>query len=193
LAIKSADVEEVDLLDGALRGVYDFMEGGPSLLWGLALLTLVAIPLTFLHEWGHALVAHDRLGVPVLISVGEAGRFAQFRLGQIDVSLSLFSRPSGVGGFAAFDPSRASATDVFWIALGGPMMSLTVLMVSLVLYSAAPASGPAHDIAWAMVLDGVFAAINLVPMRLRDGHDGPILETDGRVALDAARLARAGL
>src|SRR5436305_14810707 len=102
-------------------GFQDFMNSGPPLLLGLIYLAIVAVPLTFLHEWGHAFAARRLLGGSVKISVGNAGRVAQLRLGQITTSINALSSPTRLAGYAEFDASRASARDVVLIALSGPL------------------------------------------------------------------------
>jgi len=77
---------------------YDFMQSRPGTLLWLLYWVAAAIPLTFLHELGHALVAQRRLGGEVAISVGTAGKVAELRLAQIKVSVN-----------ALFDPTRPPA------------------------------------------------------------------------------------
>ena len=52
--------------------------------------------------------------------------------------------------------------------------------------------GVLHDFLWAALLGGVFAVlINLVPFRAEERRGGPLVESDGRLALDAFKAARA--
>jgi hypothetical protein len=57
--------------------------------------------------------------------------------------------------------------------------------------SAAPPSGALHALLWTATLGGVFAVLNLVPLTIHERRGGPAFQTDGRVELDAVRLARA--
>jgi hypothetical protein len=57
--------------------------------------------------------------------------------------------------------------------------------------SVASSAGVLHDALWAATLGGVFGVLNLVPLSLRERRDGPTVRTDGRLALDALRVARA--
>jgi hypothetical protein len=178
----------MDLSSIAL-GFDHFMKSGPGLVLGLLYLAIVAVPLTFLHEWGHALAARRLLGGDVHISVGNAGRVAQLRLGQITATVNALGSPTRVGGYAEFDASRARARDVVLIALCGPLASLLGLLIVIPLYLAARPETIGHGLLWAAVIcsagEGV---LNLVPFDLQDRRGGPIRRTDGGVALDAAKV-----
>jgi hypothetical protein len=90
-----------------------------------------------------------------------------------------------------FDASRATIRDVLLIALAGPAASLAGTVISAWALSAASPPGVVHDLLWAATLTGVFGVLNLVPLRLQEGRTGPTFRSDGRLALDALRLARA--
>ena len=72
--------------------------------------------------------------------------------------------PARVAGTAEFDTSCATARSVLLLALAGPAASTGV---------------------------GVFGVLNRVPLTLHERRDGPVVQTDGRLALDALRIARA--
>ena len=93
---------------------------------------------------------------------------------------------------AEFDATRATARDVLLIALAGPAASLAGAVTTGWALSAGSPSGVLRGLLWAATLGGVFATVlNLIPFRFREGRDEPTLRTDGRVALDALRIARA--
>lgn len=170
--------------------IAEFMNSGPPFAAALVWITIAAIPVTFLHELGHALAARRLLGGRVHVKVGTAGKLANLRLGQIEASVNAFARPDRVGGYAAFDASRATARDIAWIALAGPFASLAGTLAAALLLSAAPGTGAVHDFLWAAVACGVFAVLNIVPFEFQERRDGPKRRTDGLVALAALRLTR---
>src|SRR4051794_14208217 len=97
------------------RAVVNFMNSGPAMPGALVYLALAAIPVTLLHELGHAVVARRLLGGEVSVTVGTAGRLAELQLGHIRVSINALSHPGRRGGVATFDASRARARDIVWI------------------------------------------------------------------------------
>jgi len=184
----------VDILYFLAGALYDFMNGMPEgwpagfsfLWWGF----LAAVPVTMLHELGHALIAARRLGAEVEVTVGNAVKLAEVRLGRIQASLNAFARPGYVAGSAAFDATRATARDVLWIALAGPLASLVGLAVSAFLLKLAAPTGPVHDLLWSMTGASAFAfGLSLLPFKA-DESDGTKVWTDGRLALDALRVMR---
>jgi hypothetical protein len=168
--------------------VYRFMESGPGFPVGLLYILLAAIPVTLLHELGHAVAARRLLGGEVRVSVGSAGKLAEMRLGQVALSINALSQPGKVAGVAEFDDTRATARDVLLIALAGPAASLvgTVLTAWAL---ASTSAGVGHDLLWGVTLGGAFAVLNLVPLTLKE-RGGASVRTDGRLALDALRVAR---
>jgi len=167
------------------------MDAGPGGIAVLAYLAIATVPVTLLHELGHALVATRRLDTDVELSVGSAGRIAEARLGRINTRVNALQRPDRLGGSVMFDAGRATAHDVLWIALAGPFASLIGTVVAAWLFAHGPDSGAIHNLLWAMVLGGVFGVLNLVPLELEERRSGPRVRTDGRLALDALRVARA--
>jgi Zn-dependent protease len=173
----------------AALGFDHFMKSGPPLPIGLVYLAIVALPLTFLHEWGHAVTARRLLDGSVRISVGNAGRVAHVRLGQITTSINVLSSPTRLAGYAEFDASRATARDVVLIALSGPLASLLGWVVLIALYSAAVPDTIWHGLLWAAVLWSGFAVIfNLIPLSIQERRGGRMKRTDGGLALDAAKV-----
>jgi hypothetical protein len=181
----------VDILYWLAQTIYDFMNEGPGgwsfLLWGF----LAAAPVVVLHELGHAIVAVHRLGTEVEVTVGNAMELARVRMGRIHASLNALPHPGYAGGSASFDASHATARDILWIALAGPLTSLVGLVATAYLLSHAPASSVIHDVLWWMTLSGAFAVVlNLLPFKAEES-DGMKVWTDGRLALDALRVMRA--
>jgi hypothetical protein len=181
----------MELLRTILAAIDDFMKSGPGLPATLAYLTIAAVPVTLLHELGHAVVAMRRLREPVLVSVGSTGQLLRARVGRLTMTVNALGNPAQPGGFAAFDAARASARDIILIALAGPIASLLGAAIAAVAYSAAPTTGPWHDLLWALTFSGVGSVIlNVVPFEIEQRRGGLRLRTDGRLALDAARAVR---
>jgi hypothetical protein len=168
-----------------------FMDSSPGFPVGLLYLAVAAMPMTLLHELGHAVVARRLLDGEVQVSVGSAGKLAEMRLGQIALSVNALSHRGGAAGVASFDASRATARDVLLIALAGPAASAVGVVLSAWGLSACSPSGALHDVLWAATLAGIFGVLNLVPLTFQERRDGAPLRTDGRLALDARRAARA--
>jgi hypothetical protein len=181
----------MDPIYDAADALYRFMEASPGLPVSLLYIALAGIPVILLHELGHALAARRLLGTEVGVEVGSVGELARLRIGQIETTINAFSLPGQIGGSATFDDSRATARHVFWIAIAGPLASVVGTIVAVALYSAAPASGVVHDFLWAAVAGGVFGVLNIIPLKLQERRSGPVLHTDGRLALDALRVTRA--
>jgi hypothetical protein len=179
----------VDLPYWLAQNFYDFMNGSPSLLTGWIYIVAAGAPIILLHELGHALVAVRRLDTDVEVTVGNAAEVAQLRLGQVNASVFALRSPLGPAGAASFDASLATARDVFWIALAGPVASAIGLAAVLLCYAAAPADGFVHNLLWAAVLTSFYGVLNLIPFRLGGEGPGPSA-SDGRTALDALRVIR---
>jgi hypothetical protein len=178
------------LLYSLAESILLFMDSGPGLPMTLLCLVIAGIPVTLLHELGHAIAAHRLLGSEVEVSIGTVGKVAEMRLGEVAVSVHALSDPSRIGGSAEFDASRATARDVLLIALAGPAASLIgTFGTAWLLGQTSP--GVLHDILWTATLAGAFAVLNLIPIRLQERRNGPVVRTDGRLALDALRVARA--
>lgn len=183
-------MDRMDLLYDLAAAMLTFMRSDPNFPVVLLYVALAGIPVTLLHELGHAMAARAQLGAEVHVSVGSTDKLAELRLGQIAMSINALSHPGRAAGSASVDDARATAEDVLWIALAGPLASLGGLVLTWVLYSAAPATGIAHDFLWAAVGTGVFGVLNLIPLEFQDPRDGPRLRTDGRLAIDALRVSR---
>jgi hypothetical protein len=187
----SADSPDVDLLYEVAEATLRYMNSGPPLLLVVVYVFIAGIPLTLLHELGHAVAARLLLGADVEISVGSAGKLAALQLGQVSATINALSLPGRAAGSATFDDSRASARDAFWIAIAGPLASLAGTAATAMLLSNAPSTGIVHDLLWAALPVGVFGVLNLVPYEFKEDRDGPALRTDGRLALDAVKVTRA--
>ncbi len=188
---RDADPSGMDLLYDAAEACLAFRQSGPEFPIGFVYIAIAAVPVTLLHELGHAVAARALVGGDVEVSVGSAGKLAEIRLGQIAMSINALSNPARVSGAAYIDDASASARDVVWIALAGPLASLAGLAAASVLYSAAPPTGVAHDLLWATVATSAFGVLNIVPLKFQERRDGPLLRTDGRLAIDALRASRA--
>jgi hypothetical protein len=77
------------------------------------------------------------------------------------------------------------------IALAGPAASLLGFVVTVWALSAAPSFGLLHDLLWGATAVGAFGVLNLVPFKLHGKPGEAPLRSDGRLALDAARVVRA--
>lgn len=181
----------MDLLYSLANLIVEFMESAPAWPLGLLYPFIAAIPAVLVHELGHAVVAQRRLGADVDISVGSAGKLAQLRLGQITASIHALSHPGRAAGSASFDGSAARAVDVVWIAVAGPLASLAGVLVTALLFAAAPETGLVHDLLWGALLAGVLGVLNLIPFAFQERRAGPSLRSDGRLALDALAVVRA--
>lgn len=178
-------------LAGIATTVNNFMHAGPDFPWGLVCVLLVGIPVTLLHELGHA-AAGARLGYEVRVTVGNAGRIGTVRFGRLTTTLNVFQMPTRVAGEARFDTRRATAQDMLWISLAGPAASLAGGVVVDIAYRHAAGTGITHALLWAAVFDSVFAVANLIPLRLRERRGGPTFNTDGMWALSALVMMFAG-
>jgi hypothetical protein len=180
----------VDLLYWLAGRAYEFMNempGGWSFLWwGF----VAAVPVVALHELGHAVVAVRRLGADVEVTVGNAVELARVRMGRIEASLNAVAHPGYAAGSASFDSSHATARDVLWIALAGPLASLVGWVTTASLLSLTASSGVLHDLLWSMTMAGAFAVVlSLLPLSPEES-DGTKVWTDGRLALDAVGVLR---
>jgi hypothetical protein len=134
-----------------------------------------------LHELGHAIVALVLTPHRVAVHIGDRPG-ARFRIGRLDVSLSLDSS-SGHFGMPVEALTRGQAAA---IALAGPLVSLA-LVVPFALASIATVDTPLVAVIFAaLALQATLGALNLVP--LRDFAELPGAEivpgmTDGMVAV----------
>lgn len=167
-----------------------FMRARPRLPAGLLYIAVAGIPVTMLHELGHAVIARLLLGGNIWVTIGTAGRIADVRLGQIRVSINALSHPARRAGHASFSASRASARDIVMIALAGPAASLVGCGLTGWALSASPSSGIVHGLLWGATLGGAFGALNLIPFEFQERRGGPRHRSDGLLALRAASVAR---
>jgi hypothetical protein len=181
----------VDALYFIAEAMVRFMESSPPFPIGLLYIAIASMGVTLLHELGHAAAARRLIGGEVWVSVGSVGKLAELRLGQITVAINAVEHPGHGSGVAEFDASRATARDVVLIALAGPAASLVGTVLTAWALSAAPPSGVFHNLLWAATLGGVFGVLNIVPLTVHERRGGPAFRTDGGLALDALRVARA--
>lgn len=180
----------MDALYGLAGTLASFLDASPGLIVSFVGLALVSIPLTLLHELGHATVARRLLGGDVSITVGSSGTFAELQFGRISVALNALSDPSRRGGQARFDTSHASGRDIAAVALGGPAASLGGFVATAWAYSVT-GGGVLHTLLWCATLAGAGATIiNLIPMQLQERAGEPPVRTDGALALEALRVTR---
>jgi hypothetical protein len=180
----------VDLPYNLADWIYGLVRSGPPFPRDLLWIVLAGIPVTLIHELGHAYAARRLLGTEVEVSVGNAGRLAEVRLAGITATIKALPHPGRAAGYASFDASRARASDVVWIALAGPLASLAGLVVSAGLFSVGPAAGVLHDLLWGIVFTSVGGVLTVIPFVFQERRDGPRLRTDGRLALDALKVIR---
>jgi hypothetical protein len=83
----------MDALYDLVQTILRFMESSPGLPVSLLYLAVAAVPVTLLHEIGHALAARHLLGGEVKVSVGTAGKLAELRLGQLTVFANALAHP----------------------------------------------------------------------------------------------------
>ena len=180
----------MDLLYAIAEALFNFINSGPALFTSALYLLPAGLPLILLHELGHAVVAARRLGGDVEVTVGNAVRLAQFRLGHVNASLHALQSPLGTVGSVSFDVSRARAKDVLWIAVAGPLASLIGFVGVLTAYSIAPGDGVLHDLLWAAVWASLYGVLNLIPFRLQELGQSSPQPSDGWLARDALRVIR---
>jgi hypothetical protein len=186
----------IDVAGGAL--LYDvaatvdyFMLSGPGIPVAVVYIFLGAIPVTLVHELGHAFAARRLLDTSVDIGIGSFGEFARVQLGEISMRVNALASPLRAAGSAEFDASDAYARDVLLIALAGPAASAIGTVVAIAALAVAPADGVIHDFVWATVLGSVFGVLNLIPFKYQDRANGPVHQSDGWLALHAARTMHA--
>jgi membrane-associated protease RseP (regulator of RpoE activity) len=180
----------MSVVHGAAEAFVEFMDSGPPLYVSLVLFFVVGIPLVLLHELGHASAARLILGGRVEVTVGGYGQLVDVELGALRMRLNGIVPLAGVAGTAVFDDSRARADDILLIALAGPAASLLGTILTAWLLSGTAAGSMVHAVLWSATGAGAMLTIvNLVPMELLE-RSGNRWRTDGRVALDALRLAR---
>jgi hypothetical protein len=76
--------------------IVQFMDSSPGLAVSLVYIIVAAVPVTVLHELGHAVAARRLLGGDVRVSVGSAGKLAEMRLGQIALSVNVSHTLAGL-------------------------------------------------------------------------------------------------
>jgi hypothetical protein len=181
----------MDLLYEIAEAIVRFNDSAPSFPIALVYIMVAGLPVILLHELGHAVAAVQLLDEEVDVSVGEVGKLAELRLGQIALSVNALAHPGKAAGAAEFDASRATARDVLLIALAGPAASLAGTVITVMALNAVSPGGVVHGLLWGATVVGVFGVLNLIPFRFRERRDGPAFTSDGLLALEALRVARA--
>ena len=137
-----------------------FQENNPGwsdgLRWGIAIVTAVLFFLSIvIHELSHAMVAKLR-GLPVR-------------------SITLFA----LGGVAQIEKDAADAKSEFWMGIIGPIASMVIGLVCLVLawllgwsFAAEPVSPPAAMFMWLGYINIALAIFNMIPGFPLDGGRG---------------------
>jgi hypothetical protein len=138
----------VDALYNIADAIVRFMDSSPAFPIGLLYLAVAAVPVTLVHELGHAFAARRLIDGDVQVSVGSAGKLAEIQLGKVALAVNALSHPGRAAGVAEFDASRATARDVLLIALAGPAASLAGAVLTAWALSAASPSGVLHDLLW---------------------------------------------
>jgi hypothetical protein len=174
------------------EAVQRFLNASPGMPATLLYVSIAAIPVILVHELGHALMAARRLGAPVHVSVGATGRLLRVHFRRLTMAVNALPHPHGLGGYATFDASRASAFDLLLVALAGPAASLCSFALAALALATSPAAGVVHDVLWAATLDSLaWLLLNIVPLEVQERREGPKLRTDGLLALQAMRAVRA--
>ena len=156
----------------------------------LVLAAVLGIPLTLLHEIGHAVAARKALGTGVEVNVGSTGKLAEFKLGQVRFQINAVSTSADRGGHGAFDVSRARACDIIVISLAGPAASLAGAVATALLWRATSQGSAPHDVLWVATVVGAMGVImTLIPLEITE-RSGERWRTDGRLALDAYQRSR---
>ena len=182
----------IDVTDGApLYDAYavvdDFMLSGPGMPAVFVYIVLGAIPVTVIHELGHAFAARRLLDTSVDIGIGSFGELARVQFGEISMRVNALASPLGVAGSAEFDASDAYARDVLLIALAGPAASAIGTAVAMAALAVVPGDGFIHHVVWAAVGIGVLGVLNVIPFKYQERANGPVHQSDGWLALHAAR------
>ena len=177
-----------DALYGPAAAVVSFMDAGPGFPQMLLYIALAAIPVTLLHELGHALAAQRLLETPRQRRRGlsRPARSARARQDLRVAECARLPRPRrGLG-----DLRRLSGTGVRHPAHRPRRPRGVGHRARDLPRDAAPFTG--RRLAPRSALDGtllsVVAVLNMIPFTYQERRDGPRLQTDGRLALDAARV-----
>jgi hypothetical protein len=99
----------VDALYGIANAIVRFMDSSPGFPVALLYFVIAAVPVTLIHELGHAVAARGLIGGDVHVSIGTAGKLAELQLGKIALAVNALSHPGRATGVAEFDASRATA------------------------------------------------------------------------------------
>jgi hypothetical protein len=163
----------------------DFMNDGPGLIWMAVVSGVLAVPLTLMHEIGHAVAARKLLRGSVLVHVGHGHARWEFSACGVEFRVALVHPFAVPAGFCEYDGAGARARDEVAVALAGPAVTLLGLALSLV--ALAHVDGLVRAVVWVAVIAQAFAlVICLLPLTMTDRR-GRAWRSDGRLALDALR------
>lgn len=176
----------MSVIDDALRGFTEFMDGGPSLPITLAIFLFTAPVLGLAHELGHALAALVLLPGRVLVQVGGPRPLLTGEAGRLTIAVHPLVLPWRFDAVCAYEDAPASRLETVVIALAGPAASFIVGMVSLSVYAQLE-PGLLHTVVGLIALASFFSVVVcLVPMTLTDSR-GMRLRTDGATVVAALR------
>jgi hypothetical protein len=181
----------VDLLHALAHGIDRFAHTGPSVPAVFVYLMAAAVPAALLHELGHGLMAAWRFGGPVHVSVGGARKLLRVPLRRLAMAAGSPAEREQVGPDPFLDAMRGSAREVMLVALAGPAASLLGFALAAGALSLAPAGGSWHDFLWAATGVSLLGVLTIVPLKFEERRGGSRVRTDGRMAFDALRAARA--
>ena len=164
---------------------FSSIPGMPALL---VYLVAAAVAVILLHKLGHALAASWRLRDPVHISLEGTGTLLSIRIRRLRLDVNALSHAAERPSSSSVAAVRASARDVVLVALAGPAASLLSSVIAACALSLAPGGGAVHGLLWAVTVMGLVGALPILPLVLQERPGGPRLRTDGRLALEAARV-----
>lgn len=167
------------------------MDVGPSFPWYLGWWALAILVVCLIHESGHLGAALWTGQQNIAMHIGSHGPLMEKRLAVARLQAQAVTAPWRIGGSVVFSAARTTARSIVIIALAGPVASLAGAAVAAVLAASIQSTVPADFCATTSALSIFAALLNLVPMTLHEGtrrRPGARLQTDGRQALDSARV-----
>jgi hypothetical protein len=173
-------------------GVLDDVMGQapPSLPFALFAIAVMGPPAILVHELGHAVAARLLVGGAITLRIGGRDTGLRMRMGGVTVSLDPVGSLATGGGAVQFDPGRGTLADALAIVLAGPFASFLGAVVSLrFLYGATSPYEGVSALLWAFFLLNVIATVNVLPFRVRERRDGPMVRSDGRLVMDMLAAA----
>lgn len=177
----------------SVQWVYDFLNEQPGLVAYVALTVLLSVPLLLIHELGHAAAAKLLGARDVFVLAGGASPGVERNIAGIPTRVTPAARPWRFDGLMTFDPTGISHFGVTLIALAGPLASFAAAALTGLLMGERNPGSLLDDALAVATLNGCLGGIvSLLPITVTDSVDParPALALDGRVALDAFRMAR---